>query len=345
MNIMNIMNSKQIIKNVISFEKSSYCRIGWDFHAHPGSDLAYVSAIRLYNNKYNGKYQWNRDADDLSLVGGFNGEIRRDIYGNIYGRLDDKTKGECLKGVLQDDWSVLENFEFPEYDCLFEEEAKRNVALLSGKYTISSPISPFSFARDARRMENLLMDVLLEEENLRKLMARVREQCIFETRKIGEAGCDAIVIYDDWGTQNALLMSPLHWRKFFKPTYSAICDTAHEYGMDVLMHSCGYIYEIIGDFIEIGVDVLQLDQPELMGVDRLSESFGGKITFWCPVDIQKIMPTGNKKLIEENARNMIKKFGSFGGGFIAKDYPQWDAVGVDEKWADWARKIFEKGLF
>ncbi|MDF2685845.1 MAG: hypothetical protein K0S55_1026 [Clostridia bacterium] len=336
------MNSKQIIKNVISF--SSPLRIGWDFHAAPGSDFAHVSAIRLYNEKYNGKYQWNRDAADLSVVGSFKGEVHRDIFGNIYGRLDDKTKGECLKGILQDDWSLLEDFDFPRYDNSFEEEARKNISLHSEKYTVSSIISPFSFVRDARRMDNLLMDAVLEEENLLELMVRVREQCIFQTIKVGITGCNAIVMYDDWGTQNALLMSPFHWRRFFKPTYKAICDTAHEYDMKVFLHSCGYIYEIIEDFIEIGIDALQLDQPELMGVDRLSSEFGGKIAFWCPVDIQKIMPTGNKELIEENARNMIKKLNSFGGGFIAKDYPQWDAIGVDEKWADWARKIFEKGI-
>jgi len=63
-------------------------------------------------------------------------------------------------------------------------------------------------------------------------------------------------------------------------------------------------------------------------------------TFYCPVDIQKIMQTGDRKLIEEGAREMMKLLGTTKGGFIAKDYPQWDAINVEEEWAQWARDIF-----
>jgi hypothetical protein len=38
--------------------------------------------------------------------------------------------------------------------------------------------------------------------------------------------------------------------------------------------------------IEIGVDVVQLDQPRLMGHQKLADEFGGKICFWNTVDIQ-----------------------------------------------------------
>ena len=103
--------------------------------------------------------------------------------------------------------------------------------------------------------------------------------------------------------------------------------------MAFFVHSCGYVYEIIEDFIDVGVDILQLDQPELMGVERLSREFGGRVTFWCPVDIQKIMVTGDRALIESNTEKMMDYFGHFKGGFIAKDYPQWEAVGVREEWA------------
>ena len=53
------------------------------------------------------------------------------------------------------------------------------------------------------------------------------------------------------------------------------------------MHSCGYIYEIIEDLIELGMDVLQFGQPALYGIERLGREFGGRITFWCPVEIYR----------------------------------------------------------
>ncbi len=110
--------------------------------------------------------------------------------------------------------------------------------------------------------------------------------------------------------------------------------------MHMILHSCGFIYEIIGDLTGAGVDVLQLDQPALLGIERLSNEFGGKVSFYCPVDIQKAMQTQDKAIIQQEVRSMIKLLGAGGGGFIAKDYPQWDAIDVKEEWAQWARDVF-----
>ncbi len=73
---------------------------------------------------------------------------------------------------------------------------------------------------------------------------------------------------------------------------------------------------------------------------RLGREFGGRIAFFSPVDIQKVMQTGDKALIQAEARRMVELLGGFQGGFIAKDYPQWEAVDVKEEWAQWARDVF-----
>ena len=70
------------------------------------------------------------------------------------------------------------------------------------------------------------------------------------------------------------------------------------------------------------------------------------MTFWCPVDIQHVMPTGDGDRIETEARRMIHAFGARGGGFIAADYTDWSSIGVEPGWADRARKIFvEEGNY
>lgn len=89
--------------------------------------------------------------------------------------------------------------------------------------------------------------------------------------------------------------------------------------------------EILDDLIEIGVDVLQLDQQNQIGVDLLKQKCGGKICFFCPVDIQTVMPSENYRAIEESAKRLIEVFGSYNGGFIAKLYPQPYDVGISEK--------------
>jgi uroporphyrinogen-III decarboxylase len=189
-------------------------------------------------------------------------------------------------------------------------------------------------------MENFLMDTALNKNYVLDLLILVKEMMKTNIKNAAGWKADGICIYEDWGTQTALLISPKAWREIFKPVYKEIMDYTHSLGMKFFMHSCGYVYEIIGDLIEVGVDVFQFDQPQLVGVDKLAGEFGGKVTFWCPVDIQKIMATGNKELIEADARKMLKVFKKFKGGFIAKDYPDWEDINVKPEWAKWARDIF-----
>jgi len=77
-------------------------------------------------------------------------------------------------------------------------------------------------------------------------------------------------------------------------------------------------------------------------VDNLARDFGGKVNFWCPVDIQQILPKKDERLIEEFAREMIEKLGAFNGGFIAGYYGSNEALGLDPYWQDVACRAFVK---
>jgi len=52
------------------------------------------------------------------------------------------------------------------------------------------------------------------------------------------------------------------------------------------------------------------------------------------------MPTGNKKLIEESAEQMVELFFNQNGRFIAKNYGDLKGIGVKEEWDQWAYDIF-----
>lgn len=333
------MESKDIVRKIIEFDNPP--RIGLDFNPPNRKDIAWVMAARLYNRKYAHLTGWGFHQEELAAVPDFNGEVRRDQYGNIFGRLEGRTNGECIKGALQDGWEAFDSFEMPELDESYDAELKEIFKKNEGRFLLGAmPVSVFSTLRDVRRIDNALMDVLLEEEMVVRFLDKVRAFSGKIIDKAAEAGFHGIIFYDDWGTQRELLINPIHWRRLFKPVYAALAEKAHGRDMKFFVHSCGYIYHIINDFIKAGVDVLQLDQPELIGVDRLAEEFGGRVTFWSPVDIQQIMMTGDKQLIVEEARKMIQALGKLGGGFIAKDYPQWEDINVKDEWAGWAREVF-----
>jgi hypothetical protein len=86
--------------------------------------------------------------------------------------------------------------------------------------------------------------------------------------------------------------------------------------MDVYFHCCGQIYDIIPDLIEIGVDILNLNQPDLFGVEKLGRDFGGKVCFNCPVDHQTVAIHGSRGEIFDYVRRLNDHLGRFNGGFI-----------------------------
>jgi hypothetical protein len=94
----------------------------------------------------------------------------------------------------------------------------------------------------------------------------------------------------------------------------------------------------------MGMDVFQFDQQEVHGLDFLSE-YSDRTTFWCPVDIQKVMPTGDKELIQSRACEMVEKLGH-SGGFIAKNYGDPASIVVEPQWQQWAYEAFKEcGVF
>ncbi len=329
------MNSREIIRRCIEFTGPE--RIGYDFRAPHPSDLIYAGPGRGTGDVYE-----EEDPEIRRQVPDFPGQLYRDPYGSIWGRLNDRHSGEVVKGVLQDGWELLDSYTLPDLDAPhhYRPVAEAFAACPDLYHVGVLPGFPFAIMRYMRRMDHFLMDVLLHEQEVLRLNGMVVEMLLACIDNHARAGADAVTFAEDWGTQDRLLISPATWRRLFKPSFRVLVDRAHEQNLHVIMHSCGYIYEIIKDLIEVGIDALQLDQPELMGVERLAHDFGGRIAFYCPVDIQKVMQTGDREIIQREARRMVELFGGFGGGFIAKDYPQWEAIGVPDEWAQWARDAF-----
>ena len=203
---------------------------------------------------------------------------------------------------------------------------------ISDRFLASLPFAIFSPLRDARLIDNALMDIILEPENICRFLDKITDFTVEVIKRVAKNGADGVIIYDDLGMQHALFFSPDMFREVFKPYYKKIVDAVHNSGMDFFLHSCGKVTDIIPDFIEIGVDVFQFDQPELHGSKYLADNFGKKATFYSPVDAQKIMPTGDRKIIEEGAKNMVDAFKAVGGGLIAMDYGNWQDLNVEPEW-------------
>ena len=264
----------------------------------------------------------------------------RDEWGVVWASLTDFDKGEVMEGAIND-WSDLDTYEPPDLGRPEDyAAAKAAFARETERFRVGSlPGFVFNVARKLRKLDNYLCDLVLECENVNRLNALVRAELLKAIEQWAAAGADAVFFCEDWGTQDRLMIDPAMWREVFKPEFMLLAGRAHEHGMRVLMHSCGKTTDIIEDLIECGVNCMQFDQPRLHGIELLAERFGGRMTFWCPVDIQRTLQTRDPERIRAEAKLLIQQLGQ-GGGFIAGYYGGNQAIGLDPSVQDVACRAF-----
>jgi uroporphyrinogen-III decarboxylase len=137
------------------------------------------------------------------------------------------------------------------------------------------------------------------------------------------------------------MISPEKWRSIFKPRYARQFELIHRSNKKVWFHSCGNVRDIIGDMIDIGVDVIELLQPDVIGIEYLAREFGGCVCFCCSVDHQRTAISGTKEEIFGYARNLHESLGCYNGGLIAyiEDY---SCLGMTDRNYQWIREAFQR---
>jgi len=244
----------------------------------------------------------------------------------------DETKGQPKEEVLKD-WNEFDRLLIPDaYNKDRFAKVKETMELYGSEryYLASLVLTGFTVMTFLRGFSNAMEDLYFERENAEKLADIVfgfEEDII---RQLKDYGFHGVAFFDDWGTQNSLLIAPSLWREFFRPRYRRMFDTAHREGLDVYFHSCGYIYDIIPDFIEIGVDMLNISQPNIFDIEKMGVEFGGKVCFVCPVSYQTTAVSGTKEDIYNDVKKLIDSFGRFNGGLIGY-IEEYHSIGMTEE--------------
>jgi uroporphyrinogen decarboxylase len=233
----------------------------------------------------------------------------------------------------------------------FEEACQtiaENNASDNPKYCLG--VMPFSSLNEGTHnlmgLDHMFIAYYEEPEHLKAFIARLAKAQRESIRCLHEIGCDGVMGYDDWGLQDRLMVRQGMIEEFFMPHYRENWKLAHDLGMDVWLHSCGKIVEILPMFHDAGLNVIQQDQQENQGVENLSTAVGGKLAFWCPVDVQKTMIEGSVDDIREYVKRMIETLGGHNGGLVSMAYTQPEACGhTAEKTAVMCAAFREYGVY
>ncbi len=151
---------------------------------------------------------------------------------------------------------------------------------------------------------------------------------------------DAILSHDDWGTKDALFMSPDMWREFFKEPYRRFYGLIRSRGVIAIHHGDAYLADIVEDMAEIGVQCWQGVLPE-NNIPELQKRLGGRMALMGGIGAAIDRADATEAEIRAYVRKALEDY-TPGGHFIPSItyglpgavFPQVDAA-IDAEIADW----------
>jgi len=199
-----------------------------------------------------------------------------------------------------------------------------------------------------RGYEEFFMDMALDPEGASRLMEKILEYKLdywdFFGKYAREKGIleDILVAVecDDLGTQDSLLFSPDMIKERVMPLQAELIKKMKESlpGVKTMYHSDGAVFDLIPEFINMGVDILNPVQFTAAGMelDRLKKAYGRDIVFWGGgVDTQDTLPHGTPEQVADEVKRNIDILAP-GGGFVFATVHNIQAdVPAENFWAMW----------
>ncbi len=243
------------------------------------------------------------------------------------------------KGLFRDKWGVIRAFGPESTPAPIEGPIKRpedlktytppdpeaddavgSIPEIAARYKGKKAIS--AICRDAffnpaflRGTTQFLMDMIERPAFVHELIDVCLSYDIRAMQRMIAAGCDVVVLGDDYADKNSTLMSPRHFREFILPGLTRCIEAAHEAGAYVVKHTDGNIMGIIDMLVDAGIDALNPLEPQAgMDIGLIKERYGGRICLIGNIDCGYLLSQAPTDEVREVTRRTIEA-AKPGGGY------------------------------
>lgn len=210
----------------------------------------------------------------------------------------------------------VDKFDWPDpAKYLDRQESARRVKAVDENYARMGILwsAHFQDACSAFGMEQALITMMMNPEMFQAVIDRITNfylkanEIFYESTK---GYLDAVLIGNDFGSQNGLMVDPFSLQEYVFPGTKLLIEQAKSYGLKVIHHSCGSIFPIIGDLIDLGVDVIHPIQALAAEMDapNLKNEFGGKTAFCGGVDAQYLLVNGKPEQVAKKVHELKELF-------------------------------------
>jgi uroporphyrinogen decarboxylase len=244
----------------------------------------------------------------------------RDNYGVVWDRTVDKDIGtpcDCPIKTPAD----LARYKFPDVDNPKAYEPGRKLFSEHPEAFAMFDIgfSLYERAWTMRGMSEFLMDMIERPEFVDELLDAICERNLVQIKHALELNVDCVHFGDDYGMQTGLIMGIANWRRFIKPRLARMYAPVVKAGKFCSLHSCGRVDSLFDDLTEIGLNMFNPFQPEVMDTFGLIRKYRGKLAFHGGMSVQKVLPFGTVAQVRDMTKRLIEA-GSEGGYVFAPSH-------------------------
>jgi hypothetical protein len=173
-----------------------------------------------------------------------------------------------------------------------------------------------------RTMEQVLVDLITDDPAGLRLINRRTEtmlQIMRRTLQAGRGGFDLLLIGEDLGTQIGPMISLELFRKHIRPRMQKFVDLGREFGLPVMIHSCGSSSWAFDDFIDMGISAVDTLQPEAkdMSPAYLKRRYGQRLAFHGMISTAGALAYGSAADVVRTVRQTLAIMMPGGGYMLA----------------------------
>jgi uroporphyrinogen decarboxylase len=218
------------------------------------------------------------------------------------------------------DEARLDGYKFPPLDAPGQwDGVAESVTKLKRRYMVAGGVwTFFRHAWDLCGMQNWLMHLVEPGPFVVRLLDRLLEYKLEQTRRLAQAGIDIFSVGGDIAMHQRLFMQPDTWRRHFKWRDARLIEEARRYGVrHFFFHTDGNLTEVMDDLIEVGFTIIDPIQPECMDPYEVKDRWGDRITLHGTISAQHTLPFGTVEDVRQEVQERIERCGRNGGLVIA----------------------------
>lgn len=103
---------------------------------------------------------------------------------------------------------------------------------------------------------------------------------------------------DDLGFKTSTLVAPRTIREHIIPQYQRVVDLVHDSGRPFLWHSCGNIFGIMDDVIDVGIDAKHSNEDVIAPYERWISLYGDRIGLLGGIDVDILCQKGPEEILD-----------------------------------------------